>query len=71
MKRVTVIYDGAQYSVSGDDYEPLKAAIEEAASSGRPRWVRVNQGEGRPAIAELLVGPGTSIALLTVRSDEE
>jgi len=71
MKRVQVLYDGLQYSVRQEDYDGLKAAVEEAVRSGRPTWVRVNQGEGSPRSAELFIGPATSIALVAVPHEEE
>ncbi|QEE61038.1 hypothetical protein FVA74_05200 [Salinibacterium sp. dk2585] len=71
MKRVLVIYDGMQYSVAAEDLDRLKSSIEEAVSSGRPRWVRVNEGEGAPRTAEVFVGPSTSIALIVEPSSGE
>ncbi|HXD62583.1 MAG TPA: hypothetical protein VN619_11740 [Lacisediminihabitans sp.] len=70
MKRIQVIYDGLQYSIGETDYDALKAAIEDAASTGRPSWITVNQGEGQPRPAEILVGPATSIALIAVPDEE-
>ncbi|WP_349899024.1 hypothetical protein [Parafrigoribacterium soli] len=70
MKRIHVIYDGLQYSIGDTDYDALKTAIEAAASSGHPSWFRVNQGEGQPRAADILVGPGTSIALIAVPDED-
>jgi hypothetical protein len=69
MKRIGIIYAGAEFSAGRDDFEQLKADIEEATRSGRTAWIRVNHGEGRPQPAELLIGPGIPIALMPI-SDE-
>jgi hypothetical protein len=69
MKRIGIIYAGAEFSAGREDIEQLKADIEEATRSGRNAWIRVNHGEGRPQPAELLIGPGIPIALLPI-SDE-
>ena len=71
MKRIYVLYDGMQYSIGEEDYDGLKSAIEDAVTSGRPRWFQVNQGEGRARRAELFIGPATSIALVAVPAPDE
>lgn len=71
MKRIHVIYDGLQYSIGQEDYDGLKQAVEDAISSGRPSWIKVNQGEGTPRPAELFVGPASSIALIAVPLEEQ
>ena len=48
----------------------LKATIEEIIETGRPSWIKVNQGEGAPRPAELLVGPTTAIALVAIPLEE-
>jgi hypothetical protein len=69
MKRIGIIYAGAQFSIGQEDFEQLKADIEAATRSDRSVWIRVNHGEGRPQPAELLIGPGIPIALIPI-SDE-
>jgi hypothetical protein len=69
MKRIGIVYAGAQFSVGQEDFEQLKADIEEAARSGRSAWIRVNHGEGRPQHAELLIGPGIPIALIPISGE--
>lgn len=69
MNRIGIVYAGVEFSVGPEDFEQLKADIEETARSGRSGWIRVNHGEGRPQPAELLIGPGIPIALIPI-SDE-
>ncbi|WP_240665791.1 hypothetical protein [Agromyces sp. LHK192] len=69
MKRVNVLYDGHQYSVGETEVEALRAAVDEAYRSGRPVWVTLNLGEGRPQPAELLIGPGIPISLVPIPAD--
>lgn len=69
MKRIGIIYAGTQFSIGQEDFEQLKADIEEVARSGRSAWIRVNHGEGRPQHAELLIGPGIPIALIPIAGE--
>ena len=71
MKRVNILYDGAQYSVGQADVDAIKQAIEEAHALGTARWIRVNFGEGRPQPADLLIGPGIPWSISPIPSDEE
>ena len=71
MKRVNILYDGAQYSVGQADVDALKRAIEEAHAAGIARWITVNFGEGRPQPADLLVGPGIPVSIVPIPSDDE
>lgn len=71
MKRVNILYDGAQYSVGQADVDAIKQAIEEAHASGTARWIRVNFGEGRPQPADLLIGPGIPVSIIPIPSDDE
>lgn len=71
MKRVNILYDGAQYSVGQADVDAIKQAIEEAHAAGTARWIRVNFGEGRPQPADLLIGPGIPVSIIPIPSDEE
>jgi hypothetical protein len=70
MKRVNILYDGAQYSVGQADVEAIKAEIEQAHVAGRARWITVNFGEGRPQPADLLVGPGIPVSIVPIPSDD-
>jgi hypothetical protein len=69
MKRIGIVYAGTQFSIGQEDIEQLKAKIEEATRSGRSGWIRVNHGEGRPQVAELLIGPGIPIALIPIADE--
>ena len=71
MKRVNILYDGAQYSVGQADVDAIKQAIEEAHAAGTARWIRVNFGEGRPQPADLLIGPGIPVSIIPIPSDDE
>jgi len=70
VKRVNVLYDGLQYSIGQADVEALKAEIEAAHVEGRPRWVTLNLGEGRPQPAEVLMGPGIPVAIVPIPPDD-
>lgn len=71
MKRVNIMYDGAQYSVGQADVEAIRAVIDEAHATGTARWIRVNFGEGRPQPADLLVGPGIPVSIIPIPSDDD
>jgi hypothetical protein len=71
VKRVNIMYGGAQYSVGQADVEAIKATIEEAHATGSPRWISVNFGEGRPQPADLLVGPGIPVSIIPIPSDDD
>ena len=71
MKRIGIFYGGRIFSIGEEDYERMKAEIEEAhRGGGGPTWITVNYGEGRPQPAELLVGPGIAIALMPVPDEQ-
>ncbi|MRX44123.1 hypothetical protein [Agromyces kandeliae] len=70
MKRVNIMYDGAQYSVGEADVEAIKEAIERAHERGRADWITVNYGEGRPQPAQLLVGPGIPVSIVPIPADD-
>ena len=69
MKRIQIIYAGRDFSIGEEDFEGMKAAIEQANRDGRAVWITVNHGEGRPQPAELLIGPGIPIALMPVPNE--
>jgi hypothetical protein len=69
MKRIGIIYAGRDFSIGQEDFERMKETIDEAQRTGVATWITVNQGEGRPQPAELLVGPGIPIALLPIPPD--
>jgi hypothetical protein len=71
VKRVNIMYGGAQYSVGQADVEAIKSAIEEAYATNSARWITVNYGEGRPQPADLLVGPGIPVSIIPIPSDDD
>ena len=66
MKRIGIIYAGRDFSIGQEDFEQMKADIEDAHRDVTAVWIRVNHGEGRPQPAELLVGPGIPIVLIPI-----
>jgi hypothetical protein len=66
VKRIDILYGGSTYSVGGRELADLQEEIGAAASSPSGAWVQVNDGEGMQRTAYLLVGPGTSIAVVPV-----
>lgn len=69
MKRIDIVYGGELYSVGQADFEAVRQEVEHALSSG-PAWLKVNDGEGAPREAYLLLSPGVPIALIPVPDDE-
>lgn len=65
MKRIDIFYGGQHYSVGEADLERLQREIVDAAHGGA-RWLTVNEGEGAPRPAHLLIGPGVPVALVPV-----
>ncbi len=63
MKRIDIHYGGDQYSVGGRRLEDL---LEEITGSEEPHWVKVNDGEGAPRTAYLLIAPGVPIAIIPI-----
>ena len=67
MKRVDIVYGGAQYSLGGRSLESVQTEIETALESGKPYWLRVNSGGGRFEDAYLLIVPSIPFAILNVK----
>ncbi|TFD29625.1 hypothetical protein [Cryobacterium cryoconiti] len=67
MKRVDIVYGGAQYSLGGRSLESVQTEVETALESGKPYWLRVNSGGGRFEDAYLLIVPGVPFAILNVK----
>jgi hypothetical protein len=66
MKRINIRYNGATYSVSNRDYDGLQQEVVAALTSGKPNWLEVNEGEGTPRPALLLITPGVSLTLVPI-----
>jgi hypothetical protein len=69
VKRIQLVYGGRTYTISNRDYDEVCAQIEELAGSGRPGWLEVNSGEGRPTTTRLLITPGSEIAVISDHID--
>lgn len=65
MKRIDVHYGGEQYSIGEETYEEIAGQIAAALASGYG-WITVNDGEGAPRPAHLLISPGVPIALIPI-----
>lgn len=65
MKRIDIHYGGQMYSVGGRDFAELQQEISAGIASGLS-WLVVNEGDGDPREAHLLLTPGCSIALVPV-----
>lgn len=65
MKRIDVIYGGEHYSIGGHDLDSLKREVEAAVAAG-VGWITVNDGEGAPRWAHLMLTPGVPIAIIPI-----
>ncbi|MFB2596717.1 hypothetical protein ACEXQE_02895 [Herbiconiux sp. P17] len=70
MKRINILYDGKQYSVSGRDVDEMKEEIRAAVESAVPTWLEVNVGEGKYKRADILLTPGITIAVVGIDADD-
>jgi hypothetical protein len=64
MKRISIRHDGTMYSVGQRDLADLQQEIVTALKSGEPYWLEVNEGEGMPRPALILVTPGMNLTLI-------
>ena len=69
MKRITIRYGGADYTVAHTDLDEIKALLLSISVSGTPQWLTVNHGEGSFRETELLITPGSSIAVTGIDAD--
>ena len=63
--RVDIIYDCTNYSIGGTTVEEVQTQVLSILESGKPGWLSVNHGEGRPQPCLLLITPSTQIAIMT------
>ena len=63
MMRTTILYDGEEYVVARQAAE-VKEQVDAILATEQPGWLRVNRGRGQLQSADLLIAPGTSIALI-------
>lgn len=66
MKRIDIYYGGERYSVGQRTLADVQSDIEAAIASGAPAWVQVNDGDGAPRTAYLLITPGVPIAVIPI-----
>jgi len=65
MKRIDINYGGERYSVGERDLDQVKKEIETGLALG-PRWLEVNEGDGMPRTAFLLITPGVPMSLIPI-----
>lgn len=70
MKRINILYDGKQYSVSNRDVDEMKEQIRAAVESAVPTWLEVNVGEGKYKRADILLSPGVTVAVIGIDADD-
>jgi hypothetical protein len=63
MTRSVIIYDGVDYIVARTA-ESIKQEVEQILASGEPGWMRVNHGQGRLQVADLLIQAGVGLSVL-------
>ncbi|WP_214466639.1 hypothetical protein [Microbacterium flavescens] len=68
MKRIDIVYGGEHYSVGGRDLDSLRDEIEKAVAGG-VGWITVNDGEGAPRWAHLLLTAGVPLAVIPIPDD--
>ena len=65
MKRIDIYYGGERYSVGQRTFEELAAEVKAALDAGGD-WIKVNDGDGAPRTAYLLITPGVSVAIVPI-----
>jgi len=61
--RTTIHYGGQEYIVAKHASDVM-SEIDAILSTGEPGWIRVNHGRGQLRIADLLIGPSTSVGVV-------
>jgi hypothetical protein len=69
VKRIDIYYGGEHYSVGGRELDEVMGEIEKCLSGGDAHWLQVNDGEGAPRTAYLLITPGTPISIIPIPDD--
>jgi polyferredoxin len=70
MTRTVIIYDGIDYVV-GRSAESVKDEIAAILASGKPGWMRVNHGQGRLQVADLLIRDGVGVSVLETTDPDD
>jgi hypothetical protein len=68
MKRIDIYYGGSHYSVGQRDDDELRDEILAGLAAG-PHWLEVNDGEGAPRRAYLLLSPGVPLAVIPIADE--
>lgn len=68
MNRIDIYYGGDQFSVGGRKLTELQ---EEITGKDGPHWLEVNDGEGAPRTAYLLISPGVPVAIVPIPDNGE
>ena len=71
MKRVQVLYGGNDYLIGDRDADEVEQEIEAVLTSGRPGWLTVSYGEGRPTRCRLLLTPGVDVAVFQLPTETD
>lgn len=71
MRRVQVLYGGNDYLIGDRDAGEVEREIESVLESGRPGWLTVSYGEGRPTRCRLLLTSGVDIAVFQLPTDSD
>jgi hypothetical protein len=66
MKRINILAAGIRYSVGDRELDDLQHEIAAALKSGEPYWLEVNEGEGTPRRALLLITAGMNLVLVPI-----
>lgn len=66
MKRIDIFYGGEHYSVGGRDLGELQREIAQGLGTGGAHWLEVNDGEGAPRLAYLLITPGVQLSIVPI-----
>lgn len=68
MKRIDITYGGEHYSIGGVEFEDLQREVVDGLRTGA-HWLTVNDGEGAPRVAHLLLTPGVPLAIIPIPGD--
>lgn len=69
MKRIDIYYGGQHYSVGGREPDELLEEVRRGFATEGGAWLQVNDGEGAPRPAYLLLGPGVPISIIPIPDD--
>lgn len=69
MKRIDIYYGGERYSVGTRTFEEISAEVDAALAAGHD-WIRVNDGDGAPRMAYLLITPGVPLAIVPIPDED-